>query len=411
MAKSAVAMSHAKELRGERAKLIADARKVLDTAEGAKREPTAEERAQFDALMVEADKLQERFERVEKLEAAEATLAESAGRQVGGDDPGRKPGETRSEDRRGTDEYRAAFDTFLRNGKEGLSGEQWRALQFDVTPSGGYLAPPQAMVNELIKFVDNSVVIRPLATKFSVGEAGSLGAPSLDADPADADWTSELGTGSEDSTMAFGKRELTPRPLAKRIKVSNKLLRVSNAEAVVTERLANKLAVPFEKACMTGDGAHKPLGVFVASTDGITTARDVSTDNTATAFTADGLINAKYSLKEGYLRSPSLRWLFHRDAVKMARKLKDGMGQYLWQPGLSADRGDTLLDVPILMSEYVPNTFTTGQYVGLIGDFSYYWIADSAEISIQKLEELYAETNQTGFIGRLDSDAMPVLAE
>ncbi len=63
------------------------------------------------------------------------------------------------------------------------------------------------------------------------------------------------------------------------------------------------------------------------------------------------------------------------------------------------------------MSEYVPNTFTTGQYVGLLGDMSFYWIADAIELQIQRLVELYAEQNQTGFIGRLESDAMPVLEE
>jgi len=32
-------------------------------------------------------------------------------------------------------------------------------------------------------------------------------------------------------------------------------------------------------------------------------------------------------------------------------------------------------------------------------------------ISIQVLTELYAETNQTGFIGRYELDGMPVLEE
>jgi len=63
------------------------------------------------------------------------------------------------------------------------------------------------------------------------------------------------------------------------------------------------------------------------------------------------------------------------------------------------------------MSEYAPNTFTTGLYVGILGDFSNYWIADAVDMQVQVLKELYAETNQTGYIGRLDTDGMPVLAE
>ena len=67
--------------------------------------------------------------------------------------------------------------------------------------------------------------------------------------------------------------------------------------------------------------------------------------------------------------------------------------------------------MPIFMSEYAPNTFTTGLYVGILGDFSNYWIADALNMQIQKLVELYAATNQDGFISRMESDGMPVVSE
>jgi Phage capsid family len=54
---------------------------------------------------------------------------------------------------------------------------------------------------------------------------------------------------------------------------------------------------------------------------------------------------------------------------------------------------------------------STGEYVGLLGDFSHYWIADALSMQIQRLNELYAETNQVGFIGRLETDGAPVLEE
>ena len=40
-----------------------------------------------------------------------------------------------------------------------------------------------------------------------------------------------------------------------------------------------------------------------------------------------------------------------------------------------------------------------------------YWIADALTMTIQVLKELYAESNQTGYIGRLETDGAPVLAE
>ena len=66
---------------------------------------------------------------------------------------------------------------------------------------------------------------------------------------------------------------------------------------------------------------------------------------------------------------------------------------------------------PFLMSEYAPSTFTTGLYVGILGDFSLYWIVDALSMEVQRLEELYAATNQIGFIGRLETDGAPVLEE
>ena len=103
--------------------------------------------------------------------------------------------------------------------------------------------------------------------------------------------------------------------------------------------------------------------------------------------------------------------MWHRDALKRIRKLKDTDGQYLWQPGLQGGQPDRILDIPFLDSEFVPNTFTANQYVGILGDFKHYMIAEALDIEIQRLSELYAESNQIGFIGRYEGDGMPVLEE
>ena len=47
----------------------------------------------------------------------------------------------------------------------------------------------------------------------------------------------------------------------------------------------------------------------------------------------------------------------------------------------------------------------------MLGDFQHYWIADALSMQIQRLNGLYAETNQVGFIGRLETDGAPVLEE
>jgi len=93
------------------------------------------------------------------------------------------------------------------------------------------------------------------------------------------------------------------------------------------------------------------------------------------------------------------------------RKLKDGNDQYIWQPGITGDRSDTILDIPFVLSEWAPDTISDQSYIGMLGDFSFYWIVDTLAFEVQRLVELYAETNQVGFIGRQEVDAMPVLPE
>jgi HK97 family phage major capsid protein len=103
--------------------------------------------------------------------------------------------------------------------------------------------------------------------------------------------------------------------------------------------------------------------------------------------------------------------MFHPDGAKQIAKLQDDDGQYIWRESVRVGEPDRLLGMPIYMSEYAPNTFTTGLYVGALGDFSYYWIADAMSMEMQRLVELFAAANQVGLVGRLESDGMPVLGE
>lgn len=394
------------ELRQKRNVLITQGRDLLNKVEQEKRNLTGEEQTQYDKLFADQDELRKALETEERQIDAERSIATA---QLAADPAaGGKPGDQRKGPR-GSEEYRSAFAALLRGGPQSLNGDQVRALSAGAGSEGGFIILPEQSVDTLIKAVDDEVLIRQWATKIAVPTAASLGAVSLDADPADADWTGEILTGSEDSTMAFGKRELVPNPLAKRIKVSNKLLRQApNVESLVMQRLGYKFGISEEKAYLTGNGAKKPLGLFTASNDGVPTTRDVVTGS-ATDFTFDGLINAKYSLKTGYQKKA--KWMFHRDGVSKIAKLKDTTNQYLWQPSKKEGEPDMLLGLPVYQSEYAPNTFTTGLYVGMLADFSFYWIADALDIQIQRLVELYAETNQTGFIGRKETDGMPVLGE
>lgn len=395
-----------KDLRDQRGKLVADARAILNKAEAEKRSASAEESAQFDAMMKQVNGLGDEVRRHESLVEAERDAAAQVARGL----------DSATDEARGKSadpdvEFRTkAFGKLLVEGRGALQADEWRALQADSDTAGGFIVTPEQFVAGLIKNVDDVVFIRQRATKYRIPTAASLGVPTLATDASDAEWTTELATGSEDSALAFGKRKLNPHPMAKRIKVSETLMRVSGgAERIVMDRFAYKFGVTQEKGFLTGNGVNQALGIFTASNDGITTARDVSTGNTATAVTFDGLINAKFSLKGQYWQRSD--WMFHRDVLSQIAKLKDGDGQYLWRESVRDGEPDRLMGRPVMMSEFAPNTMTASQYVGILGDYSNYWIADALDLQIKRLNELYAETDQVGFIGRLSTDGMPVLAE
>jgi HK97 family phage major capsid protein len=392
------------QLKEQRMKLVQDNRLLLNKADAEKRRMSSDEQTEYNNRDKEIESLDSEILMNEKQEAREA--------QAGQREPNRVP-DAAAEGSEFSAAKKKAFHSYIKNGNfgPGATPQIVNALQADSDTAGGYIVPPQEFVQELIEVLDNEVFIRELSTVHTLVSAESLGMPARTADVDDSDWTTELATGSEDTGLVFEKRELKPWPVAKLIKVSNKLLQRSpmGPEAIIKQRLGYKFGVTLEKAFMTGTGAGRPLGVFTAATNGVSTGRDISTDNTTTTFTADGLINALYNLKGQYQNRAT--WIFHRDAIKMARKLKDGNGQYLWQPGLGG-QPSTILDRPYKMSEYAPNTFTTGLYVGIVGDFKTgYHIVEALNMQLQRLVELYAAANQVGFIGRMEVDAMPVLEE
>ena len=384
-----------REMMEARATMVAEARKLLDTAEAEKRELSAEERAQYDKTFDEARKLGDKIQREQELREEERRLAEA--------------GRMEPEGKKENPEERKlkAFRNFLVNG----NAAEYRALANDSDASGGYLHAAEQFVARLIKGLDNQVFVRKYATILPVTGSDTLGVPTLTADPADPTWTTEIAAPSEDSTMAFGRRSLQPEQLSKLIKISMKLLRTSALpiENLVADRLAYKFAIAQENGFLNGSGEGQPLGIFTADANGINTDRDVSTGNTDTAVTADGLTEAKYALKAQY--RGSARWIFHRDGVKKISKLKDGEGQYLWRPGITVGEPDILMGLPVDESEYVPTTWTTGLYVGALCNWSNYWIAELQGVELQRLVELYAGTSQIGFIGRMYADGAPVLAE
>jgi len=371
----------------QRAKLIAELRAMHELAQKENRAFTDDESKAFAEKEAEVRKLSQEIAAEEREALLKGFTTELP----------KTEGESRGE----VSDKMKEFRNYLLNGEK---------RDISVGSGGGALSP-QEFVAEIIKGVENDSPLYGLVRKFPLSEAKSLGAPYEAADASDASWTAEVPVSdiTADATLAYSLRELSPNTLVKLIKISDKLVKVSALpiEQIVKEKITEKLVAAFENGITVGTGSGQPLGVFTASANGVPTSRDVTTAGATLA--SDDLIKTKMSLKPAYRRKA--RWVMSTDILTDCLLLKDKNDQYLWRPGLRDGDPDTLLGLSVIESAYAPSTKTSGSYIAVLGDFSYYWWAYVDGIEIKNLVELFALKNQLGFKGTAYADGAPVLAE
>lgn len=418
-------MKDLQKLYEQRKKLVHDAREILNLSEKENRDLTADEKQRWDTANDDIDKLNEKISILERQHKNEAFIAEPNPVRTGGQSRGADPGEGGPS---GTEELVEAYIRSYVTGSmpedDAIAAYRAYAGRFDLRDQvvgtagkGGNMVLTETLTSRLFEKVKDLTFMRDPSKVVieTVLDAVKLGAPTLETDPSDADWTSEILMGNLDTDMAYGKRELEPSKLAKKLKISNRLIQLGAKRSPIDrilDRLAYKFAITMEKASLTGNGSGKPVGVFYAastSATGITTARDVAADNGTTAVTFDGLINAQYALR-GPVRQGA-EWLFHRTVLRDIRKLKDLDDQYIWQASTIPGTPNTLLGDPVLESEYAPNTMTPGSYVGIYMNRGYYMWADGSVMTIKRLDELYDATDEVGFHARIWTDGMPIFEE
>lgn len=301
---------------------------------------------------------------------------------------------------RGSKAYKKNFWNAMR--RKQMTPEMSNALQIGTDSEGGFLVPDDYETT-LVEALEEENIFRKLAHVISTS-SGDRKIPVV-ASKGSASWVDEEGT-IPDSDDAFSQVSIGAYKLGTLIKVSNELLNdnVFNLESYISKEFARRIGAKEEDAFFNGNGTGKPVGIFNATGGaevGVTAA-------SATAITADEIIDLFYSLKASYRKKAV--WILNDATIKTIRKLKDNNGNYLWQPALTAGTPDTILGRPVYTSSYVP-TIAAGAKTIAFGDFSYYWIADRAGRNFKKLSELYAANDQTGFVATQRVDGKLILPE
>ena len=311
-----------------------------------------------------------------------------------------------------TAEYNEAFWNMMRGNN---SMEVRDALSVGVDQNGGFTVPDE-FEHQLIQALEENNIFRTLAKTIHTN-SGTRTIP-IATDSGTASWIEE-GAAIQESDMSFAQETLSAYKLGCMIKVSNELLNDSafNIAAHIAQRFGVRFGNAEEDAFINGTGPSANPQTTPSQPTGILTSLTPTAGNTtANAQTVhfDNIYKLYYSLKSPYRRKAA--FLCNETLLLQLMLIKDKNDNYIWKPGLEVGKPDTILGRPIYTSGYMPAitgnaTQDKNKKVLLFGDFSYYWIADRQSRTLKRLNELYAVTDQVGFIGtqRVD-EAMQVMA-
>lgn len=333
------------------------------------------------------------IERMEQMAAMDAQLSKPTSTPL----TGKPMNGGKSKSGRASDEYKAAMLNALRTNFRQVSD----VLSEGVDANGGYLVPEE-YDSRLIDTLTEENIMRKLGHTITTSGEHKI---NIAATKPAAAWIDEGGALSfGDAT--FAQINLDAHKLHVAVKVTEELL-YDNAfglESYIIEQFGKALSNAEEDAFLNGDGVGKPLGLLSDKGGGevaITTA-------SATAITADEVINLVYSLKRPYRKNA--KFIMNDQTIAALRKLKDNNGAYLWQPSLQAGEVDRLFGYEVYTSPYVP-AIAAGKPVIAFGDFSYYNIGDRGTRSFAELKELYAGNGMVGFVAKERVDGKLILPE
>ena len=286
-------------------------------------------------------------------------------------------------------EYRAAMNTWMRRGNATPQAVM-AAMSVGSDPDGGYTVLPD-MSGRIVKKVYETSPIRSVASTVTISTDRLEG--STDLDEASAGWVAETGTRSDTDTPQLGQWEIPVHEIYAQPKATQKLLDDSavNIENWLADKVADKFMRTENTAFVSGNGVGKPRGFLTYTTAATADSsrawgvmEHVNTGTNGGFGTApngsDKLIDLVFKSKPEYRQNAN--WMMSRATLADVRKLKDGDGNYLWQPDFGQRVGGVLLGYPIVEADDMP-TIATGSLSIAFGDFAEaYTIVDRMGIRV-----------------------------
>ena len=347
-----------------------EAKALLDTAAAEGRDLTAEENEKYNRIHDDMNTRSEAIKRFQADEQHEARFVEAT-RDI-------KRSEISRPAQNDTDVVRS------------LAKGEIRSIEFekrDVTTTSTGAPVPTSFYDQI---VEHMVVVGPmLETSTMIRTAGgeALQVPRTNA-YSTASLTAQGSAFSESDPTFQSFITLNAYKYGFLVQVSREMLEDSGVDLLgfLARQAGIGIGVAVNAALTTGGGSTDPNGIVTAASSGVTGSTAVSG-----AFTADNLIDLSYSVNSMYRRQPGTGWQMSNTALAAARKLKDTVGQYLFQPSLQAGQPDLLLGFPVYENPDVAAPGTAVKSV-LFGHLPSYYVRMAGGIRFDRSDD-YAFAN------------------
>lgn len=315
--------------------------------------------AKFDDV-VTRDKLDKVNAQVGELQGAlDKAVAQIAGMELGSGGSGA----SRVKDAVYTD----AFKAHIRK------GDVQASLNKGTDPEGGFVAP-----REWDRTITDKLIIlsemRPLASVQTISGNGFKKLFNLRG--TTSGWVGETAARPETVTPTFGSMDFQTGELYANPAATQAML--DDAEVDLEMWLAGEVETEFAfqegLAFISGTGANgRPNGILTYVTGGANAAANplgaITTVNSggATTLTTDGIVNLVHALPTAF--SQNARFAMNKGVHGSVRLLKDGQGNYIWQPSYQAGQPASLLGYGVSEIAAMPALGAASKSV-LFGDFA-----------------------------------------
>jgi len=448
-----MSLSKARQLREQRAKLVADAQALIP-AEG---QPlTPENRGNFKKMMDDADALKGDIDLIERSEAQENELRTTqkppeARIDVNVNNPAapdraasvseyrtalRKHGvagieklrpETRTVVESLNESYWDACKDYLRHDLQGMAPEkreiflglkpEYRDMGVGTNTLGGYFVPQGFVyeIEEALKFYGGMLEASrrlptatgqplPFPTSNDTGTVGELIGEGVQVNTGDVTIGHILLGAYKYST--------------KMVKVSLELLQDSafDLESYLKGEFALRLGRILNTHFTTGTGSSQPNGLVTAaiaqngspqawaagSGPGIPVIAAGSAANTggaetgATSIGSADFVNIEHSVDRLYRQGA--QYMMHDLTLRSAKTILDKYGRPLWTPGMANNAPDMINGYSYVINNDMAPIAASAVSV-LFGKLNKYLIRDVRELAILRLNERFADYGQVAFIG------------